>query len=130
MALFVFVPTMAKLTLPSPATADVISTSTHVPRTTAPIVAMTSLLGGGALVYVMPVSVQAPVTSRTLPPAGLASVTHRRSLAETTALPVPVTANRRYGRYSGSPALEWSVVRVPPFALGALPQTWASATGL
>ena len=98
----------------------------HAFRVTAPALPST-VTGGGAVVQVTAVSVQAAVTVDTLPPTGLASVVKRRSCAAVTGPVRPATVKRRRNRYSGVGARTWSVVCVPKFLLGDEALTRASA---
>ena len=75
----------AKLTGPLAVTAEVTSSSAHVPLAVAPAPPSDVALGAGALAQVIPVSVQSFPTLDTLPPSGLSSVTNRRSLATSAA---------------------------------------------
>ena len=72
------------------------SMSCHFPTVVAPTTAMDEADGAGALFQVIPVSVKAPATVRTVPDDGLASVTKRRSLAERTGPVSPLTSKDRY----------------------------------
>ena len=87
---------IAKLTGPFPPIAVPRSTSTQLPTAgVAPIALIAPGGSVGALVQLIPPSVQPLPTEYTEPPSGLASVTKRRSLTERTGPVRPLVVNAR-----------------------------------
>jgi hypothetical protein len=105
----------ARLKVPLPVTRDVTSTLTHCPDVIAPDDPSTAAANAGALLYVMPRSVQLDDdTACAAMPEVDDAFARRRRVAEETAPVRPVTLNRRYDRKIGDPWAR-SVVAVPKF---------------